>query len=271
VPETDRSSAPGPVTDTAAEASFDVARRKAWDLGNADVDWGRFNSQAYFDHNYGKLRDDDRDIIEVIAEFFAGATRGEMFGKAIDVGAGTNLYPALIMLPYSSHLTLLERAHSNRAWLLRELPRPHESWLDFWDAVRIDREPYRPISDPFDVLHERARVTRGNVFTLDEDRYDIGTMFFVAESITTRTGEFQRAVRQFVRSLHRNRPFAAAFMRDSSGYYVDGVHFPACSIDRKDVDAALAPVAKNVKISVVESNDLRDGYCGMMVATGFKR
>lgn len=279
MPETtNRSGTPVTMADTAHEASFGAApvdlgpgRLEIWDRANADVDWGRFNSQAYFDHNYGKLREDDRQIIRIVADFFARATRGELVGKAIDVGSGTNLYPALAMLPYSAQLTLLERAHSNRVWLLRELPEPHESWLDFWDEVRDGRAAYQPISDPLDVLHERARVTRGNVFTLDEDRYDIGTMFFVAESITTRTSEFQRAVRQFVRSLHSNRPFAAAFMRDSSGYYVDGVHFPACSIDKKDVEAALHPVAKNVKVSVVDSEDLRDGYCGMMVATGFKR
>lgn len=287
VPPNDRSSASASVTHTVETAIFDAASgggndNHGWDelieqavrdnvRSNADVDWGRFNSQAYFDHNYGKLRDDDREIIQVVGDFFARATRGKMVGSAIDVGAGTNLYPAMTMLPYSSQLTLLERAHSNRAWLLRELPEPHESWLDFWDEIREGREHYRPISDPFYVLQERARVTRGNVLTLEEDRYDIGTMFFVAESITTRTDEFQRAVRHFVRSLRHGRPFASAFMRNSSGYYVDGVHFPACSIEEKDVRAALAPVAKNVTISVVESNDLRDGYCGMMVATGFKR
>jgi len=109
------------------------------------------------------------------------------------------------------------------------------------------------------------------VLALDEGRYNIGTMFFVAESITTRTAEFRHAVRRFVRSLKPGAPFAAAFMRDSSGYYVDGQRFPACAIEEKHVKAALAREARNVNISVVESNDLREGYCGMMVATGFKR
>jgi len=242
-----------------------------WDKGNADIEWDRFDSEAYFDHNYGHLRNDDRTIIKIVGDFFVRATKGAMVGDAIDVGAGTNLYPALTMLPYSSHVTLLERAHTNRLWLLRELDGPRKSWLDFWYEAAHGRSPYDPISDPLDVLHQRAKAVRGNVFALEEERYDIGTMFFVAESITTRTSEFRRAVRQFVRSLRKGAPFAAAFMRNSSGYYVGGQRFPACSIEEKDLVVALAPVARNVHISVVESDDLREGYCGMMVATGFKR
>jgi hypothetical protein len=240
-------------------------------FSNADVEWDRFNSAEYFEQNYGRLREDDQQIIRVVGDFFAGATRGELVGEAIDVGAGTNLYPALTMLPYSARVTLLERAHSNRRWLQRELVEPHKSWLEFWNEAALDRPPYHPIADPLDVLQQRAKVSRGNVLTLDEDRYDIGTMFFVAESITTRTDEFRRAVRQFVRSLRQGAPFAAAFMRESSGYSVGDQRFPACPIEEKDVKVALATVARKVNISVVASDDLRDGYSGMMVATGFKR
>jgi hypothetical protein len=242
-----------------------------WDKGNADVEWDKFNSEAYFDQNYGCLREDDRAIIKIVGDFFTRATEGALVGEAVDVGAGANLYPALTMLPYSSHVTLLERAHSNRLWLQRELTEPRKSWLEFWNEAARGRPPYDPISNPLDVLHQRARVSRGNVLALEEDRYDIGTMFFVAESITTRTDEFRRAVRRFVGSLRPGASFAAAFMRDSSGYYVGGQRFPACSIAEKDVMTALARVARNVNISFVGSEDLRDGYCGMMVATGFKK
>jgi hypothetical protein len=260
------------VPDTEAGAAYKgVTDGAEWDKGNADIEWDRFNSQAYFDHNYGELRDDDREIIRVISTFFARAARRDQLGEAIDVGSGTNLYPALAMLPYSAHLTLLERAHSNRMWLQHELSAPRKSWLDFWYEAARGRAAYQPISDPFDVLHQRARVTRGNVLALDEERYDLGTMFFVAESITTRTDEFRRGARRFVRSLRRGRPFAIAFMRNSSGYYVGGQRFPACSVDERDVDVALTPVARNVTISVIDSEGLRDGYCGMMVATGFKK
>ncbi|MBU2669350.1 hypothetical protein KOI35_38145 [Actinoplanes bogorensis] len=239
-------------------------------VGNADVNWDEFDSQAYFQHNYGELRRDDARIIEIIANFFQTAIPKRL-GRAIDVGSGTNLYPALTMLPYSSRVTLFERAFTNRAWLSHELEEPNGSWKYFWDAIASGRLPYANIGDPIDVLHSRADVTRGNIFSLEEDRYDMGTMFFVAESITTRIDEFERAARLFVNSLHRNAPFAAAFMRDSSGYLVGNQFFPACSITEVEVARALAPVARNLHIELVESNDLREGYGGMMVATGRKK
>ena len=243
----------------------------AQQVGNADVEWDRFDSKAYFDYNYGSLRPDDAAIIKIVADFFATATRGNWRGRAIDVGTGANLYPALTMLPYCSDVTLFERAHSNREWLKHELIEPSKSWLEFWNAVADDRTPYTPIGDPLDLLHQRARVRRGNVFTLQPGQYDIGTMFFVAESITTRTSEFRRAVGRFVDALRPGSPFAAAFMRDSSGYVVGDQLFPACSIGNEEASDALAPMARNVEILDVASSDLREGYCGMMVATGFKK
>ncbi|XVU22184.1 SCO2525 family SAM-dependent methyltransferase [Actinoplanes sp. CA-054009] len=242
-------------------------------VGNGDVDWDSFDSQAYFSHNYRELRDDDARIIQIVGDFFARTMtpRSRGMDRAIDVGSGTNLYPSLTMLPHAARITLFERAFTNREWLQTELRRPHGSWRQFWDAITAGQPAYRVINEPLDVLHVRADVARGNVFALSPDQYDIGTMFFVAESITTRSDEFQRATRKFVSALKSGAPFAAAFMRNSSGYFVGDRHFPACSVDRWDVARALAPVARNVDIQEVESNDLRDGYCGMLVATGRKK
>ncbi|MEU8818415.1 SCO2525 family SAM-dependent methyltransferase [Actinoplanes sp. NPDC048796] len=240
-------------------------------VGDQDVDWDHFDSQAYFNHNYSELRADDSRIIEIVSDYFQRAIPRNKSGLAIDVGSGANLYPALTMLPYSSGVTLFERAFTNREWLKNEIARPRESWKQFWDAVSVGRPDYERVNNPWDLLHRQAKVVEGNVFTLAPGQYDMGTMFFVAESITVRMNKFEEATRRFVRSLNAGAPFAAAFMRNSSGYVVSGLRFPACSIAEEDVVRALAPVARNVDIKTVESNDLRDGYCGMMVATGRKK
>ncbi|GAA3953275.1 SCO2525 family SAM-dependent methyltransferase [Actinoplanes auranticolor] len=238
---------------------------------NADFPWDAFDSTAYFEHNYSSLRADDEKIIDIVARFFQDNELRRLRPQAIDVGAGANLYPALMMLPFAAELTLCERAFSNRQWLEAEILQPHPSWWQFWSHMNVGREAYRPIKNPFDLLGRRARVTKGNIFSLPPGRYDLGTMFFVAESITNRESEFVRATRSFVNSLKPKAPFAAAFMRNSSGYRVGSSSFPACSVDEDDVRAALAPVAGGVTIQTVESKSLRDGYCGMMVATGFKK
>ncbi|WP_306207868.1 SCO2525 family SAM-dependent methyltransferase [Actinoplanes sp. RD1] len=250
-------------------------RADAWQtIGNRDVDWDEFDSEAYFDHNYGMLRPDDRQIIGIITSFFDDYRRrfpDTWLRTAIDVGAGANLYPALAMLPFTSEITLFERAASNCSWLHQQLRTPHESWWQFWSEMARDRDAYGQITDPLDLLSRRAFVDKGNLFRLEPGRYDMGTMFFVAESITTRDEEFQRAVGKFVGSLRRHAPFAAAFMKDSSGYCVGNVEFPACSVDENDIKKALAGVARDVTITTVESNDLREGYGGMIVATGRKK
>ncbi|WP_203817973.1 SCO2525 family SAM-dependent methyltransferase [Paractinoplanes ferrugineus] len=260
-----------PDDETGAAAVADVADHVIHQTGNADVDWDQFDSQAYFAHNYGSLRKDDAEIISIMADFFAANLSDSTIGHAIDVGSGTNLYPALTMLPYASRVTLYERAHTNRDWLRHSLERPQSTWLQFWDQIASDRPGYQRITRPLELLADRAEVTRGNVFDLKANRYHMGTMFFVAESITTRDDEFRRATRLFVDSLVPNSPFAAAFMLDSSGYVVAGRHFPACMVSENDVRGALEPVARRVEIRMVDSNDLRDGYGGMMVATGRKK
>jgi hypothetical protein len=248
-------------------SAIDVAQRER----NADFDWDAFDSTAYFDHNYGTLRDDDKQIIDIVAEFFQTREIPGLRSRAIDVGAGANLYPALTLLPFAAELILYERAFTNRQWLTAQLAQPSTSWSSFWSHIKGERRAYQPVKDPLSLLGRRAQVVKGNIFSLRPGQFDIGTMFFVAESITTRNDEFVRATQLFVNSLKPRAPFAAAFMRDSSGYRVGNRTFPACSVDTPDVERALASVATGVKIRTVESKGLRDGYCGMMVATGFKK
>jgi hypothetical protein len=94
-------------------------------------------------------------------------------------------------------------------------------------------------------------------------------MFFVAESITERDDEFRRALRCFLRSLKANAPFAAAFMTNSRGYDVNGVHFPAVAITESDVQKCLH--GEGIKAAAVEpigsANPLREGV-GMVLVTG---
>jgi NNMT/PNMT/TEMT family protein len=240
-------------------------------LGNQDFAWDAFDSAEYFQRNYESLRDDDAQIINMVADFFHATGPEQWRQRALDVGSGANLYPALTMLPFASEVTLCERSHRNRVWLEQELAQPHSSWKDFWRQIGAHRPQYDRIAEPLDLLKHNATVLKGNIFTLKPNQFDIGTMFFVAESITTRMAEFERATQAFVRSLVPKAPFAAAFMRRSTGYSVGPNQFGACSVTEQDVERCLATEALIKDIQIVESHDLRDGYSGMIVATGRKR
>jgi hypothetical protein len=238
---------------------------------NEEFQWDSFDSDWYLQHNYGTLRDDDRLILERMAEFFAGLDQPARLFDAIDVGTGTNLYPILAMLPLCGRITLHERATTNCQWLQDERVGYSSIWDPYWDVL-ADRPLYKRISQPRWTLYERTHVSRGSIFDLRPRSYDMGTMFFVAESITTRDDEFSRATQRFLRSLKPNSPFAAAFMRNSDGYEVNGVHFPAVAITEEDVQKCLdGEGIRRAHVEKIDSaNPLREGV-GMVLVTGRTR
>src|SRR5580698_7446910 len=85
---------------------------------NADVPWNTFSSHDYWRRNYHELQAEDQEIIHRVSRFFVGAlSGGPRVRQAIDVGSGTNLYPALLMLPWAEKISLTDFSASNVDWL----------------------------------------------------------------------------------------------------------------------------------------------------------
>lgn len=254
-----------PATPDASPAAASPSGEPA--RSNDDFPWDSFDSDWYLRHNYRSLRDDDAQIIKLMGEFFAQVNMEP--GHGIDVGTGTNLYPALAMLPLCRRITLREHSASNYAWIRREIEHYSASWDEFW-AILAGSGPYLRIDDPRAALTERATVEQGSIFDLPRSTWDVGTMFFVAESITCTREEFARAVRCFMGSLKPGAPFAAAFMRNSQGYPVGPDVFPAVAITESDVrECVLDAAGKDIQIrNIASDTPLRDGYSGMMFVTG---
>jgi hypothetical protein len=235
---------------------------------NADFPWDEFDASSYLRHNYRLLRDDDKAILELVRDFFASAALDDRH-EGGDVGTGANLYPALSLLPWCKKITLVEHSMRNCAWLTEEIRAYSPSWDPFWDVLRVDPR-YAAIQDPRAALANRATVTKGSVFDLAPRQWDIGTMFFVAESISTRRREFEGAVRSFLRSLVPPAPFAAAFMENSLGYDVGAQRFPAVPVTPADVRASFNGGASDLLVDQITlgDNPLRDGYTGMILVRG---
>lgn len=246
-------------------------RARALDGGNDDFPWDNFDSRSYYEHNYATLRSDDRWIIEKMGRFFANSDR-RLAGtrNGVDVGSGTNLYPMMSMLPWCESVTLFERASSNIDWLNREISGYSEAWDPFWETLVESGGSVYSAIEPRRRVAECAHVEKGNVFHLPSAQWDIGTMFFVAESITCRRSEFKRAVALFVGSLRRFAPFVIAFMKGSMGYPVGGQKFPAVRVDESDISRTLRNLAHDVEIAPIGKGvePLRHGYDGMILAMG---
>jgi hypothetical protein len=254
-------------------------------LNNADAPWDSFDSVAYVDSNYRFLRADDEEILRIVRDHFSDHFDGDFDGTAadsdrvphpvlgIDVGAGANLYPALSMLPWCDGITLFERSAANVGYLERQRAAYDPNWDQFWDVLR-EREAYGELSNPRARFGTTVRVEPGDLFDLDlhRGRWSLGTMFFVAESMSTSHKEFETGVERFMRALAPGAPFAAAFMEGSLGYKVGGQFFPACSVTETEVLAAMSPYADGpisiTPIGKPPEGGLRSGYEGMIVACG---
>jgi hypothetical protein len=234
---------------------------------NADYAWDEFDSIAYWAHNYGTLREDDRKIVELVRDFFSGM-RDVYEAEGLDVGTGPNLYPAMAMLPLCRNITLWEHSQANVNWLQGEVARHSPQWYPFWDVLK-QKARYKRLGDSRTAIAARAKVTKGSIFDLPQDTWDIGTMFFVAESITRSRHEFNRALKKFFSALKPKAPFAVALMENSRGYKAGSNWYPAIKVDRDTVLDKLLPYADNPTVMHIASDgSLREGYSGMILALG---
>lgn len=245
--------------------------------GNHGYPWDKFNPDAYFKSNYVGFRDDDRQIVEIVRNFFVESFMASPLpagARGIDVGTGANLYPALTMLPFCESITLYEYSAANVKWLTEQRAQGWPSWNEAWSKFWADlcgNHVYDNIHDPKDELSKRVKIVKGDVLDLAvQDRWDVGTMFFVAESITDREDEFLHAVDHFLAMLKPAAPFAMAFMEHSKGYQLDGQKYPATDIGQNDVSECLSARADNVQLYHLGpgTNPLREHYTGMILAHG---
>jgi len=240
---------------------------------NADVAWQAFDSHDYWSKNYHVLLPEDRQIIHWVSEFLADHFAwNPPAATAVDVGAGTNLYPALLMLPWTDHVMLIDYAESNTEWLRHHACRTsgHWEWAPFW-AELAHLPGYGDVPDPRARLAARHEVRRNDVFGLPVAEWELGTMFFVADAITGDFDEFREAVRAFLACLKPSAPFVATFMAGSEGYRVGDLNLPAVHVTRDSVAALFRELpAVGVEIKETDETELRvrPGYHNMILATG---
>jgi hypothetical protein len=248
---------------------------------NTDAPWNTFSSHDYWRRNYHELQAEDQEIIHRVSRFFVGAlSGGPRVRQAIDVGSGTNLYPALLMLPWAEKISLTDFSASNVDWLRQHVADDAAPWTwePFWREMheaegyhQIGGEPRKHLREACTDEQGLATVEQWNVFDLPAARWDLGTMFFVAESITEDPAEFRTAVTRFIGALKPGAPFAAAFMAGSEGYPVAGTYFPALPITAANVEDHLTALGVGgLSVEVPQTKHrVRTGYAEMIVATGF--
>jgi hypothetical protein len=188
--------------------------------------------------------------------------------EGLDIGTGANLYPAMSMLPFCDTVSLVERSRPNREWLRAQRECYASFWNAYWRLLCKNSSEYAGIDLQY-ALKCQLQVRSGNIFRMPSRRFGIGTMFFVAESISDRESEFIQATEGFFGSLKVGAPFACAFMQESRGYTVGKIRYPAVSITKTDIEHCLADLVDDFQVTPVCSDKpLRPGYKGMILALG---
>jgi hypothetical protein len=243
-------------------------------IRNGAVHWSDFDAGEYYKINYVSVLPEDVEIIQCASKFLIEACgTPSALKRAVDVGAGTNLYPSLLMIPWAERIVLTEYAPDNIDWLRQNLADSPGGWpwQPFWDLV-ADLPCYRTVDDPRRRLAAAHEIRRQSIFDLPKRTWDLGSMFFVADGMTTDAAEFELAVRKFLAALLPGSPFLMAFMEGSRGYEVHGMPFPSVEITPRSLDALLAslPVTGTSVLRTDNSvQRLRPGYDAMLLVTGF--
>ena len=236
---------------------------------NSDVEWDSFDPRAYVRHNYADLRSDDRELLRRTRDFFAEAKISG--ARCVDVGSGANLYPVLSLLPFAASVDLCEWSTANVSWLRTQVDSYDDLWDPYWQLC-AEHPAYAALVDPRRRLAQVGRVLRTSVFDLPRHAWGAGTMFFVACSISADRAEAEQAIGRFLDALLPGSPFAVAVMLGSRGYSVGRRVFPAVALQRADVVASMVAGAHDVDFHEVwPEPPLRDGYLGMLLATGRTR
>jgi hypothetical protein len=190
----------------------------------------------------------------------------------VDVGTGPNFIPLFAALPVAERLTVWEYSQNNIDWLRADLavPEMRPQWKHFW---RVAREAYSPDPTPIDPMPElraKTALTQGSIYDLPAHRWGAATMFFCAESITSRMDEFERGCAAYARCVRPGGVLAAAFLVHSGGYVVADRPFPVLSLTAQAIEDVFTRHARDVavqRIGIVE-REIRSGYSGFVFLTG---
>ncbi|MFE1508851.1 SCO2525 family SAM-dependent methyltransferase [Streptomyces sp. NPDC058726] len=237
---------------------------------NADAPWSKFDPATYVDLNYRTPLEVDLLIVRLMRDYFGGCFANGVPDamRGVDVGAGANLYPALAMLPWCEKVLLLEYARPNVEYLEKQAsPAGYDAlWDPFWEVLGGD-PAYRRV-EPRSRFSEIVRVERANLLDLDgQRRWDIGTMFFVADSMSECPDEFRRGMTCFMGALNEGAPFAAAFMKESLGYQVGDHRYPAYRVNEDRVRESLEGYVDELEIHDLH-HVVRPGHEGIILALG---
>jgi hypothetical protein len=233
-----------------------------------EPDWDQWPAQSYVDQLYATVLTSDAAIIDHHSAWYRQIPAGSV-RHSLELGAGPNLYPLMVMGACSEQIDAVEPSSANRAYLNAQIAQPDQHWQSFWTYSR-NANPALP--EDLSTVLGRVNVLPGGVSDLTEGVYDLVSMHFVAEAATMDALGFRSFCAAFIRSARPGGLIVAAFMENMPAYRIDadGPEWPAYPVGTAEVRDALEPVTSDLELHRITPDPTDDGYehTGMIVATG---
>jgi hypothetical protein len=238
---------------------------------NADVDWNAWPVSTYLNENYRTLHVSDDAVLAHHSALYRSIAPGSL-ARAVEVGAGPNLYPLLLLSGLARRIDAVDQSASGLAYLQRQLDAgPDPSWEPFWRRCR-ELNPALP-ADIAAAL-ARVRVLRGDLRDLVGGGYDLASMHFVAESATEDPAEFQQFCAAFTGAVRPGGLLIAAFMENMARYELgDGSSWPGTPVDMAAVTEVFEPLTCDLHVSRIDQDPGLPayGYTGMVLLSARRR
>jgi NNMT/PNMT/TEMT family len=236
-------------------------------LRNADVDWDQWPVTDYITENYRELHPSDAAVIDHHSAYLARFA-SDRFDRSLELGAGPNLYPLLLVSACSKQIDAVEPSAANVAYLRQQVADgPASHWLPFYERARQLNSTLAP--DPRQAL-ARVRVIHASAETIEANSYELASMHFVAEGVSDEYSEFAQVCRTFACSVRPGGHLIAAFMENLGAYTIaDGQRWPAFPVDAGIIRDVFAPYTDELAIDRIDADaTLPDyGYTGMVMLT----
>jgi hypothetical protein len=234
-------------------------------LRNADPDWDRWPVPVYLAENYRDLHASDDAVIVHHSALYRGLARDSL-DRAVEIGAGPNLYPLFLASGAARHIDAVDRSGAGLAYLRRQLADgPEPSWAPFWQRCRALNAALPATAEE---ALARVDVVHGDAFSLAGSDYDLASMHFVAESATEDPDEFDEFCTAFVATVRPGGHLVAAFMENMGRYELgDGSRWPGTPVDGAVVTRVFGPLTDDLRVSRIDADPGLPayGYTGMVL------
>ena len=249
--------------------------------------WTTWQAEDYYrDYYGGDVKPDEREAIRFQVEFLRST--GRTFTSALEYGCGPTLGRAIAASSYVRSLHMADRLDRNldkvRQWAA--VDQDADDWSAFTRYVLQCEGVARPKPDD---MHAKERLTRTRVtdvlltdakqrHPLGQERvgyYDLLITGFCVDCISTSKAVWRTCLGNVFTVLQGGGSFVVGALRRCTGYRVGDRWFPACDIDRSDLEAALLRCGADPAFLQIEERDLPahddQGYDGILLASGRKR